>query len=116
MTQAQRIMKKTPDVIIIGSKKSGTRALIKFLNLHPKVRISSPEIHFFDRYYQRGLSWYVSQLPSVTPNSGEINAEKTPGNCMMHYFYTNFDLTTWFFPLHALISLLSFTPCSTKSG
>ena len=87
MTQAQRIMKKTPDVIIIGSKKSGTRALIKFLNLHPKVRISRPEIHFFDKHYEKGLSWYVSQLPSVIPNSGEINAEKTPGNCMRQYFH-----------------------------
>ena len=30
-------VKRTPDVIIFGSKKGGTRALIEFLKLNPKV-------------------------------------------------------------------------------
>ena len=29
--------RRLPDVVIIGSKKGGTRALIEFLKLHPKA-------------------------------------------------------------------------------
>ncbi len=50
--------RRLPDAIIIGVKKSGTRALLEYLRLHPRVRAPGPEIHFFDRYYTRGLDWY----------------------------------------------------------
>ena len=51
-------IKRLPDVIIIGAKKSGTRALLEFLRLHPSVRAAGPELHFFDRNYQKGIEWY----------------------------------------------------------
>jgi len=76
-------IKRQPDVIIFGSKKGGTRALIEFLKLHPKIKAAGPEIHYFDKYYDRGLDWYVSNLRAVVPNSGEVSVEKTPG-----YFHT----------------------------
>jgi len=47
-----------PDAIIIGAKKAGTRALLEFLRLHPKVKAAKQEIHFFDRHYHRGSDWY----------------------------------------------------------
>ena len=50
--------RRLPDVIIIGAKKSGTRALLEFLKIHPDVRAAGPETHFFDRFYDRGLDWY----------------------------------------------------------
>ena len=50
--------KKLPQAIIIGVKKGGTRALLEFLRIHPDVRAPGPEIHFFDRYYHKGLDWY----------------------------------------------------------
>ena len=49
---------RLPQAIIIGVKKGGTRALLEFLKAHPDVRAPNPEIHFFDRHYDRGLEWY----------------------------------------------------------
>jgi len=49
---------RLPQAIIIGVKKGGTRALLEFLRVHPDVRAPGPEVHFFDRYYHRGLDWY----------------------------------------------------------
>lgn len=50
--------RKLPNVIIIGVKKGGTRALLEYIRLHPDVRGVGPETHFFDRHYERGLDWY----------------------------------------------------------
>lgn len=47
--------KRLPDVLIIGVKKSGTRALLEFLRIHPNIRAAGSEIHFFDRHYSFGL-------------------------------------------------------------
>lgn len=49
---------RCPQVIIIGAKKAGTRALLEFLRLHPDVRAVGPEVHFFDKNYHRGFEWY----------------------------------------------------------
>lgn len=51
-------VKRLPQALIIGVKKCGTRALLEFLRVHPDIRASGPETHFFDRHYQRGLEWY----------------------------------------------------------
>ena len=58
LTAAATARRRLPDVIIIGAKKSGTRALLEFLKIHPDVRAAGPETHFFDRFYDRGLDWY----------------------------------------------------------
>lgn len=50
--------RRLPNAIIIGVKKCGTRALIEYLRLHPNVKATGPEPHFFDRYYHLGLEWY----------------------------------------------------------
>jgi hypothetical protein len=55
-------VQRFPDAIIIGVKKSGTRALLEFLRAHPDVRAPGPEIHFFDKNYARSLDWYRSVL------------------------------------------------------
>ncbi len=50
--------KKLPDALIIGIKKAGTRALLEFIRLHPDVKASGSEVHFFDKNYYKGLDWY----------------------------------------------------------
>ncbi len=50
--------KKLPQAIIIGAKKCGTRALLKFIGAHPNVTTAGAETHFFDRFYHMGLDWY----------------------------------------------------------
>lgn len=58
LKQERRRQSRLPDAIIIGVKKGGTRALLEFLKVNPDIRAPGPEIHFFDRKYDRGLDWY----------------------------------------------------------
>ena len=58
VTSSEARRRRLPDVIIIGVKKCGTRALLEFLRAHPGVRAPGPEVHFFDRHYDKGLAWY----------------------------------------------------------
>ena len=50
--------KRYPGAIIVGVKKGGTRALLEFLRIHPDVRATGPEVHFFDKNYHLGFDWY----------------------------------------------------------
>uniref|UniRef100_A0A914XXM7 Sulfotransferase n=1 Tax=Panagrolaimus superbus TaxID=310955 RepID=A0A914XXM7_9BILA len=52
------LQKRFPDAIIIGVKKCGTRALLEFLKLNPRVKAPGPEVHFFDKHYDLGYEWY----------------------------------------------------------
>ncbi|XP_059477540.1 heparan sulfate glucosamine 3-O-sulfotransferase 5-like [Neocloeon triangulifer] len=72
------LTQRLPKALIIGAKKCGTAALIEFINIHPRIRISHTEIHFFDNNetYVRGYGWYRSQLPLSKPN--QITIEKSP--------------------------------------
>lgn len=74
-------IRRLPDALIIGVKKSGTRALLEFLRLHPDVRGAGSEVHFFDRYYHKGFGWYRRKMPRTL--EGQITMEKTPS-----YFVT----------------------------
>ena len=54
---------RLPDFIIIGSAKSGTTSLFRYLDEHPDVFISDPkEPCFFDENmrWEKGISWYSS--------------------------------------------------------
>ncbi|CAF0730224.1 unnamed protein product [Didymodactylos carnosus] len=68
--------RRLPKAIIIGVKKCGTRALLKFISAHPDVVASMNEVHFFDQNYYRGLDWYRNQMPLSLSN--QITMEKTP--------------------------------------
>lgn len=61
--QNDQLNRHLPEVLIIGVKKSGTRALLEFIRLHPDVRAAGCEVHFFDRHYGRGLHWYRNHMP-----------------------------------------------------
>ena len=53
-----------PDFIIIGAQRAGTTSLYNYLARHPNVLPAfSKEIHFFDRYFYRGINWYRSFFP-----------------------------------------------------
>lgn len=54
----QELAQRLPGAIIIGAKKCGTRALLKFIGAHPNVSTAGAEVHFFDRFYHMGLDWY----------------------------------------------------------
>ncbi|XP_028395279.1 heparan sulfate glucosamine 3-O-sulfotransferase 5-like [Dendronephthya gigantea] len=77
-----RPTKRFPNVIIIGVKKGGTRALLEMIKLHPQICSCGPEIHYFDRHYAKGIEWYRNRMPLCYEN--EITIEKTPS-----YFVTS---------------------------
>ncbi|KHN76078.1 Heparan sulfate glucosamine 3-O-sulfotransferase 6 [Toxocara canis] len=57
--------RRFPQAIIIGVKKAGTRALLEFLRLNPAIKAPGPEVHFFDRNFDKGFEWYrVCSSPS----------------------------------------------------
>jgi hypothetical protein len=87
-----------PRAIVIGVKKSGTYALLRYLGLNPNIKVALKinncnlnELHYFDHEenYNRGLSWYKKQMPEEcllnrsngyrTDLSKLIAIEKTPG-------------------------------------
>jgi hypothetical protein len=72
-----------PDFIIIGAQKGGTTYLYDELARHPGVVAArTKEIHFLDRYYNRGLDWYRAFFPRNLANGPEARAltgEASPG-------------------------------------
>jgi len=96
-----RTIKKLPNAIIIGVKKSGTYALIRYLSINPQIKAALKinncqlnEVHYFDNdinYLFKGKTWYKEQMPNICNNASNKRAnllssstnfvviEKTPG-------------------------------------
>ena len=70
-----QLEKRFPNSIIIGVKKSGTRALINMLDAHPRLQKRDQEIQFFSMYYAKGLKWYTDQMPHPNSNKSLILME-----------------------------------------
>lgn len=51
-----------PSFLGIGAQKSGTTFLYEMIRKHPDICTARyrKEVHFFDRYYDRGEAWYRS--------------------------------------------------------
>lgn len=76
--------RRLPKAIIIGTYKSGTRELIDFLAMNPSVVIKRKpryEVSYFDKYVDKGLTWYKDQMPFSCKQ--QVTVEKSPG-----YFYS----------------------------
>jgi hypothetical protein len=55
-----------PDFIIIGAQKCGTTSLYKYLIEHPCIaRARRKGIHFFDKSFVKGMTWYRAHFASV---------------------------------------------------
>lgn len=56
MEQRKRIC----DFIIIGVRKGGTESAVHNLRQHPDISLPpiKNEVHFFNKYYDKGLDWY----------------------------------------------------------
>lgn len=52
-----------PTFVIVGAMRSGTTSLARYIGAHPDVYMApEKEVHFFDRYFDRGLEWYASRF------------------------------------------------------
>lgn len=72
--------KRLPDFLIIGTQKGGTTSLYNYLIQHPNILKSThKEIHFFDKYYNKGVQWYKRQFPLPSEKGKrDITGEATP--------------------------------------
>ncbi|XP_070538238.1 heparan sulfate glucosamine 3-O-sulfotransferase 1-like [Ptychodera flava] len=76
--------KRLPQVIIAGVRKCGTGTLVRFLNMHPNVAVTTREIHYFDNRYDQSMEWYLNKMQYSTPL--QVPTEKTPT-----YFFRPYD-------------------------
>lgn len=78
---------RTPDFLIIGSAKSGTSTLYKYLELHPKIFMSRPkEPSYFANFhagYGKDWDWYISLFEGAKPEQicGEASTPYTHQTC-----------------------------------
>jgi hypothetical protein len=65
-----------PDFVYIGPDKAGSTWLHDVLRTHPEVFLTPAKgLYFFDRYYDRGVRWYLAQFGDAGPEHrvrGEI--------------------------------------------
>jgi Sulfotransferase domain len=54
-----------PNFLVIGAQRAGTSLLHQILLAHPEVYVpvERKEVHYFDRYFERGVEWYRSYFP-----------------------------------------------------
>ena len=63
-----------PKALLIGVPKSGTAALRMFLRSHPEIdnafksASSKHGVDYFTENYEKGLVWYIKQMPCSEPN------------------------------------------------
>jgi hypothetical protein len=56
--------RQLPGFIIIGAQRGGTTSLYNYLTDHPQVGAATrKEVHFFDRYFEKGIDWYRAHFP-----------------------------------------------------
>ena len=78
-------MTRLPDFLIVGTARSGSTALYRYLADHPSIHMAATkEVRFFNRHYDRGLDWYIQQFDGATAD--QKLGEATPG-------YMNFPET-----------------------
>lgn len=67
---------RTPDFLVVGAMKSGTTSLLHYLGGHPDIYTAPREVHYFDRHYDKGITWYGDQFPG--PGHESLIGESTP--------------------------------------
>ena len=69
-------LRQLPDFIIIGTQRGGTTSLYRYLTAHPDIGAAlRKEVHYFDRYYEKGMDWYLAHFPvrGEVPMVGEAS-------------------------------------------
>ena len=98
----EKCKRRLPQCLIIGNYKCGTRELIDYMSMHPRIVIKSKpfyEISFFSRKYERGLDWYKHNMPCSF--SYQITVEKSP-----NYFH-NVNVPARIHQMNASIKLIA---------
>ena len=79
-----------PDYLIIGAPRSASTSLYQYLIQHPCITPAiTKQIHYFDRYFYKGFSWYKSCMPYKIEKFYKKNIIKEnfiTGEATVHYF------------------------------
>lgn len=74
-------MNRLPNFLYVGPDKAGSSWLHEMLLKHPEVYLTpAKDLYFFDRYYDRGLSWYTHQFR-------DAGDEKVVGEVCQDYLF-----------------------------
>jgi len=78
--QTTHFLHPFPDYLIIGASRSGTSSLYEYIIQHPDVKPAiTKQIHFFDKYFDRGIAWYKGCFPfNIKAKKNFITGEATP--------------------------------------
>lgn len=70
----------------IGVPRAGTTWLYQLMASHPEIYVPEQrkEVHFFDRYYDRGYQWYSQFFPLPQEQNSQY---KAIGEITPHYLY-----------------------------
>jgi hypothetical protein len=66
---------KLPQFIIIGAAKAATTWLSTVLRQQPGVFMPEPELHYYNRNYDKGLGWYARNFDAAL--AGQVIGEKS---------------------------------------
>lgn len=79
-----------PSALIIGAQKAGTRMLLNYLTVHPRLTAPTAELHFLNRNEpsDKGEFWraYLDEFPAFTTHdqlAKMLTMEKTPKYMLM---------------------------------
>lgn len=71
-----------PTFLGIGAPRAGTTWLSRLIESHPDAFFANPkEVHFFDRYYDKGWGWYEAHFPD------EADRYTAMGEFTPHYLF-----------------------------
>ena len=58
-----------PTFLGIGVPRAGSTWLYRLMESHPAIWVppQRTEVHFFDRYFDRGFDWYAQFFPRASP-------------------------------------------------
>ena len=74
-------MSRLPNFLYVGPDKAGSSWLHEVLMKHPDVYLTpAKDLYFFDRYYDRGSSWYAAQFR-------DARQEKIVGEVCQDYLF-----------------------------
>ena len=81
-----------PDFLIIGTQRGGTTALYHYLRSHPCITpATTPDVHFFDKKYRKGLTWYRGHFPTYIEQQYAQRLRRRPlvtgEACSSYLFY-----------------------------
>jgi hypothetical protein len=78
----ERSAGRLPDFVVIGTAKSGSTTLFRWLGQHPEIglpRMKEPNFFSHDHVWRRGAAWYRRQFLDVAPElrTGEASVSCT---------------------------------------